>query len=128
MVFNALAASKSPGATWSPSSPLESDAVPPWPTGSVPLMHSWDFSGLPSAAAGESGLLDVVRDYGATPSFVNATDDDGARIQRAIDDACDRGGILEPLAPVLDSQTRVCPSTLDPKLNLRRPRNSELHG
>ena len=30
-------------------------------------------------------------DYGATPSWMNDTDDDGTRIQAAIDDACDPG-------------------------------------
>ena len=33
--------------------------------------------------------MDVMIAYGATPSWVNQTDDDGAKIQQAIDDSCD---------------------------------------
>jgi hypothetical protein len=78
-------------AVWLPT-PLERGALakPPWPAGSMPLLHSWDYSELASVTPGASGgFLDVVTDYGATPSWVNATDDDGAKIQRAIDDSCD---------------------------------------
>lgn len=79
--------SKDGAAVWL-SSPLEKGAAaaPPWPAGTLPLLHSWDYSALPSW---QSETLDVMRDYAATPSWVNATDDDGAKIQRAIDDACD---------------------------------------
>jgi hypothetical protein len=68
-------------------SPLETgaNATPPWPAGSLPLLHSWDYATLPNW---QSNVLDVMRDYAATPSWVNATDDDGAKIQRAIDDSC----------------------------------------
>ncbi len=50
------------------------------------LSDSLLYSALPSW---ESEKLDVVADYGATPQWVNAGDDDGAKIQAAIDASCD---------------------------------------
>ena len=79
------------------SEPLQrgAAAVSPWQAGSLPLLHSWDYAVLPSwddSAEHHSHtgptVLNVVTHYGATPQWVNSTDDDGARIQRAIDDAC----------------------------------------
>ena len=63
-------------------------AVAQSPAASVFLtQHSWSFDTLPTWES--ERLLDVSAAYGATPQWVNATDDDGARIQKAIEDACD---------------------------------------
>ena len=51
------------------------------------LRHSWSFDALPTWES--ERVLDVSAAYGATPQWVNATDDDGARIQKAINDSCD---------------------------------------
>lgn len=63
--------------------------VGPPPEG-LAASHTWSPDSVPTWARGEgaAGLVDVVADYGATPSWVNATDDDGARIQAAIDATC----------------------------------------
>ena len=81
---------KNGSATWL-SAPLErrAQAVAPWAAGSLPLLHSWNYSVLPSWDSRQT--LNVMTNYGATPSWMNDTDDDGARIQAAIDDACDPG-------------------------------------
>jgi hypothetical protein len=49
--------------------------------------HSWSFDDLPTWES--EMVLDVSAVYGATPQWVNATDDDGARIQEAIKETCD---------------------------------------
>lgn len=71
------------------SAPLEhgAQAATPWAAGSLPLLHSWNYKVLPSWDSIK--ILDVMRDYGATPQWMDASDDDGAKIQAAIDDACD---------------------------------------
>ena len=73
------------------SAPLErgDKAVSPWGGDSLPLLHSWNYTALPSWDSTQT--LDVVRDYGATPSWMDAADDDGSKIQAAIDDACNPG-------------------------------------
>lgn len=61
------------------SSPIE--RVSPaagWAAGSLPLLHSWNYSALPSWDTHQ--VLDVVLDYGATPQWMDAGDDDGAKI------------------------------------------------
>ena len=51
--------------------------------------HSWGPDGVPTWPRGRgAGLLDVIAAFGATPAWVNATDDDGARIQAALDASC----------------------------------------
>ena len=72
------------------SAPLQrgAAAVSPWLTGSLPLLHSWNYSVLPSWDDPRGRVLNVVTQYGATPQWVNATDDDGIKIQAAIDDVC----------------------------------------
>ena len=55
--------------------------------GAMPEMHSWDPAVLPHWDDGR--VSNVAADYGATPQWVNATDDDGACIQQALNDACD---------------------------------------
>ena len=53
--------------------------------------HSWEPGAVPSWAGGHgAGLVDATA-YGATPAWVNATDDDGAAIQAALDASCDAG-------------------------------------
>ena len=54
----------------------------------VATQHSWADAGLPRWWQA-AGITEASRDYGATPHWVNDTDDDGVRIQQAIDDACD---------------------------------------
>ena len=70
-----------PGPTSSPAPPPEGLAAShTWPPHQVP---TWP-------AASGSGLLDVLA-WGATPTWVNATDDDGAAIQAALDASCTSG-------------------------------------
>ena len=66
---------------------LVSGVAPPASSAGLPHMHSWDPAILPTWQSRET--LDAAADYGATPNWVNDTDDDGAKIQLAIDDACD---------------------------------------
>lgn len=73
-------------AAWLPQ-PLEHKTIVPWPRGSLPLLHSWNYSSLPSWD--DSEVLNVVTRYGATPQWMDARDDDGEKIQKAIDDSCD---------------------------------------
>lgn len=47
-------------------------------------MHSWDANSVPAWSPLPTAVIDIVRDMGATPSWVNATDDDGPRIQAAL--------------------------------------------
>lgn len=72
------------------SAPLQRGeaAAPLWKAGTLPLLHSWNYSALPSWDDPRSKTLNVMTQYGATPQWVNATDDDGVKIQSAIDDAC----------------------------------------
>ena len=72
-------------AQWLPE-PLEHDVVAPWAIGSLPLLHSWNYSSLPSWDDAET--LNVMTQYGATPQWMDAKDDDGEKIQKAIDDSC----------------------------------------
>lgn len=73
-------------AEWLPE-PLEHETIAPWPPGSLPLLHSWNYSTLPSWD--DSATLNVVTQYGATPQWMDDSDDDGEKIQKAIDDSCD---------------------------------------
>ena len=50
------------------------------PASQLLTQHSWSFAALPTWES--ERVLDVSAVYGATPQWVNATDDDGARIQR----------------------------------------------
>ena len=53
--------------------------------------HSWAPGAVPTWANGAGfGLIDASA-FGATPSYVNATDDDGAAIQAALDASCAAG-------------------------------------
>jgi hypothetical protein len=85
------AANDSSAALWLPT-PLEPGAKPPWAVGSMPLLHSWNYVALPTPDA-PGGVLNVMTQYGATPEWVDATDDDGVKIQQAIDDSCDASKI-----------------------------------
>ena len=78
---------KNGSAAWL-AAPLEHGVQAPWPNDSLPLLHSWNYSQLPAWDAQDAAVLNVITDYGATPQWVDATDDDGAKIQQAIDDAC----------------------------------------
>jgi hypothetical protein len=61
------------------------------PPAGLAAAHSWAPDGVPAWAAGRgAGLLDAAA-FGATPAWVNATDDDGAAIQAALDEACAPG-------------------------------------
>lgn len=51
--------------------------------------HSWGALSLPSWDS--EPVVDAVADAGATPEWVNATDDDGAKLQKAIDAAATPG-------------------------------------
>ena len=55
------------------------------PPANLPTSHAWNFSSLPSWE--DENLCDVVEMYNATPNWVDDGDDDGAKIQRALDDA-----------------------------------------
>ena len=80
-------ASNGQSATAYLDAPLTQGAAPP--SGALdghPLLHSWNYSALPTWET--QALVDVVLDYGATPHWINDTDDDGARIQEAIADVC----------------------------------------
>lgn len=72
-------------------SPLQRDIPPPETIGSwtVPTMHSWSYDRLRSPWQPDGLLSNAVTEYGATPQWINATDDDSIPIQRAIDDSCD---------------------------------------
>ena len=59
--------------------PLKAVAEAP-PASQLLTQHSWSFAALPTWESDR--VLDVSAVYGATPQWVNATDDDGARIQR----------------------------------------------
>ena len=66
---------------------LPSAPPSPAPTGAVlSLQHSWtrDLAQSLAWSANSSVMLDAVRDCGATPSWVNSTDDDGAAIQACL--------------------------------------------
>ncbi len=78
-------------AAWLPE-PLEHKVIVPWPRGSLPLLHSWNYSSLPSWD--DSEVLNVVTRYGATPQWMDAGDDDGEKIQKAIDDSCDPTSLM----------------------------------
>ena len=61
------------------------------PPAGLAASHTWAPGAPPSWAARRgAGLLDASA-YGATPAWVNATDDDGAAIQAALDASCDAG-------------------------------------
>ena len=72
-----------------PSAPA---ATPP-PDAVLATMHSWSRAAVaPLSWSADAGVvLDVVRDCGATPSWVNASDDDGAAIARCLARATARG-------------------------------------
>ena len=59
--------------------PLKAVAEAP-PASQLLQQHSWSFADLPTWESDR--VLDVSAVYGATPQWVNATDDDGARIQQ----------------------------------------------
>jgi hypothetical protein len=54
-------------------------------------MHSWDAATLPAWAPEPNAVIDIARDMGATPSWVNATDNDGPKIQAALAQAVVNG-------------------------------------
>ncbi len=57
-------------------------------SGSPPMDLAWRHGwGAPSALASweTPGAIDLVQDAGATPTWINSTDDDGARLQDALD-------------------------------------------
>eukprot|EP01063_Lacrimia_lanifica_P001696 TRINITY_DN10879_c0_g1_i1.p1 TRINITY_DN10879_c0_g1~~TRINITY_DN10879_c0_g1_i1.p1 ORF type:complete len:769 (+),score=226.25 TRINITY_DN10879_c0_g1_i1:60-2309(+) len=69
--------------------------VPPPPSWSASpgAGHAWGAEdALPTMLDGD--VVDVVAAYGATPQWVDATDDDGAAIQAAIDAVCDEASPL----------------------------------
>ena len=49
---------------------------------------SWGGAGVPRWLPDNTIVADVARDFGATPAWVDATDDDGPKIQAALDQAC----------------------------------------
>jgi len=60
------------------------------PSESLLWLHSWgNAATLPSWDG--PAVIDLVLDLGATPEWVNATDNDGAKLQQAIDAAATRG-------------------------------------
>jgi hypothetical protein len=63
--------------------PIESASAPQT---DLITQHSWAFGEIPTWQSPR--VLNVCEDYGATPQWVNATDDDGAKIQEAIVAAC----------------------------------------
>jgi len=66
---------------------LEAAGPPSW----LVAMHSWSWTEeQPGWGAGDA-VVDIVRDFGATPAWVNSTDDDAPRIQAALDQACPAG-------------------------------------
>ena len=86
-----------PGGKKQPSShPAHTSLAPvagPPPENLV-AMHSWSWSDtVPSWGPGIA-VADIVRDFGATPSWVNSVDDDAPRIQAALDQACPAGKAL----------------------------------
>jgi hypothetical protein len=98
-----LAFSASGGTVWdagvnaSAGRAVTAYVAPPGPTraGAPPAAlaesHTWAPGGPPSWAARRgAGLLDATA-FGATPAWVNATDDDGAAIQAALDASCVAG-------------------------------------
>ena len=59
------------------------------PPSGLAASHAWAPDSVATWPRGQgAGLIDVMAEYGATPAWVNATDDDGARIQAAIDASC----------------------------------------
>eukprot|EP00041_Stephanoeca_diplocostata_P028628 m.823932 g.823932 ORF g.823932 m.823932 type:complete len:499 (-) comp23405_c0_seq20:1052-2548(-) len=92
-----LVATTSGGQMWSDDTNISRDRndttfVDPPLRVDVPLpgnfltKHSWNYSLVPTWQS--KNVIDVSVDYGATPQWVNCTDDDGARIQQAIADSC----------------------------------------
>ena len=62
-----------------------------FPNPPPPPTHTWIPDSVPTwggGGGGGRGFLDIITSYGATPAWVNATDDDGVCIQAAIDDSC----------------------------------------
>ena len=60
------------------------------PPAGLSAMHSWSWGdvSVPRWGPDKTSVVDVARDFGATPSWVNAKDDDGPKIQAALDQAC----------------------------------------
>ncbi len=61
-----------------------------YPPAGLVTRHSWDADQVPAWVPGDGQLIDIVRDYNATPDWVDADDDDGPKIQMAIDAAAER--------------------------------------
>ncbi len=61
-------------------------APPAIGTDIVPTEHSWSARQLPYWW--QSGTINAVTEYGATPQWVNSTDDDSRAIQSALNDSC----------------------------------------
>ena len=62
-------------------------------------LHSWMWTGAavpPMWLPSSDYVVDVARDFGATPAWVNATDDDGLAIQAALSSACPKHAVFIP--------------------------------
>jgi len=79
-VSAATQASGFPALSYLPSAPA---ATPP-PDTTLGTMHSWTEAEALSMGWESSCVLDVVRDCGATPHWVNATDNDGTAITQCL--------------------------------------------
>ena len=74
-------ASGFPSLAYLPSAPAD---VPPADE-KLLTMHSWSADVAQSLIWSPAGtMIDAVKDCGATPNWVNATDDDGAAIERCL--------------------------------------------
>ena len=77
-----------PALSYLPSAP----AATPSPDTTLSTMHSWTDAEALSMAWEPTCVLDIVRDCGATPHWVNATDNDGTAITHCLSQAVLSGG------------------------------------
>jgi hypothetical protein len=69
------------------------------PPAELTSSHSWAWTGTaapPMWQPSADDVADVARDFGATPAWVNSTDDDGPSIQTALSTACSTRAVFIP--------------------------------